>query len=287
MLSPWGAAALSAAGLVWLALLMAGTEPALCRMGLLRRNFQGRPIPVGIGLVVLLWALPALGVLAVLAPAGIRATTAFAAVILAFGLLGLADDLWGDRRATGLRGHVGELLRHGRVTTGLLKLVGGALAATLVPRLILDRTWPAALLEGALIALSANLLNLLDLRPGRCAAVFLVLGSLASLADAFARGGVRLPPLLLVLVPALAVYPRDARGQAMLGDVGSNLLGAALGLALALAIRAPAGELALVAVLGAVHVAAERWSLTALIERAPALRALDRLTGIRGDSASE
>ena len=82
----------------------------------------------------------------------------------------------GDTSSKGLRGHLGALA-HGRLTTGSAKIlglaVGGLLAAALVDRRPCHG--PAAsspgpvgtLVGGAVVAGSANLVNLLDLRPGR------------------------------------------------------------------------------------------------------------------------
>jgi UDP-N-acetylmuramyl pentapeptide phosphotransferase/UDP-N-acetylglucosamine-1-phosphate transferase len=72
----------------------------------------------------------------------------------------------------------------------------------------------------------------------------------------------------------------DARGKAMMGDVGSNLLGAGAGLAAV--IELPVwGRIVLFALLAALNLAAERVSLSAVIERSPILRALDRRLGVR------
>ncbi|RMI03622.1 hypothetical protein EBM89_18965, partial [Cellulomonas triticagri] len=95
---------------------------------------------------------------------------------------GLVDDLTEDREGEvrkGLRGHLGALAR-GEVTTGGLKVLGigaGALVAAALSRphdplpsgrggRALVRLTDVAM-DGALIAATANLVNLLDLRPGR------------------------------------------------------------------------------------------------------------------------
>ncbi len=67
----------------------------------------------------------------------------------------------------------------------------------------------------------------------------------------------------------------------MMGDTGSNLLGGALGLAYLLRFPGLTPRVVLLAALLLIHVAAERLSLTALIERNPPLRWLDSLTGRR------
>ena len=81
-------------------------------------------------------------------------------------------------------------------------------------------------------------------------------------------------------LPTLASWRRDAAARVMLGDTGSNLLGAAIGLCAALYCGIGA-QAALLTGLGALHIAAERLSLTRVIEATPLLRRLDRLTGVR------
>ncbi len=67
----------------------------------------------------------------------------------------------------------------------------------------------------------------------------------------------------------------------MMGDTGSNLLGATLGLSLAAPpVNIPVRLTALLLLL-ALHILAERLSLTKLIEQKPFLQRLDRLTGVR------
>jgi len=163
--------------------------------------------------------------------------------------LGLADDLWsGPER--GLRAH----LRAG-TTTGTLKLVG-------IPLWALWRTRsPSA---AVLVALSANLLNQLDTRPGRALKAFF-LGSL--LLRSRARGA---------LAVAVLLAPYDHREMTMLGDAGSNALGAVLGLD---SVRRLTGarRIGAIGALAAVTLVGDRRSLGAMIESSPGLGALDRL----------
>ncbi|MCZ7587671.1 MAG: glycosyltransferase [Gaiella sp.] len=163
--------------------------------------------------------------------------------------IGLVDDIWsGPER--GLRGH----LRAG-ATTGTLKLAAIPLWAL----------WRTRSLSGAvLVALSANVLNQLDTRPGRALKAFL-LGSAA-------LGG--RPRNALAVAVLLAPY--DLREMTMLGDAGSNALGAVVGLEsvgrlTGLRRTGAIGALAAVTLLG------ERRSLGSLIEATPGLRMLDAL----------
>jgi hypothetical protein len=163
--------------------------------------------------------------------------------------LGLADDLWsGPER--GFRAHLGA-----GATTGTLKLVGIPLWAL----------WRTRSLSGAvLVALAANTINQLDTRPGRALKAFLV-GSLAL------RGAPR-----GALAVAVLLAPYDHREMTMLGDAGSNALGAVLGLG---SVRRLTGlrRVGAIGALAALTVVGERRSLGALIEATPGLRTFDAL----------
>ena len=164
-------------------------------------------------------------------------------------VIGLVDDLWsGPER--GFRAH----LRAG-ATTGTLKLVA-------IPLWALWRTRSPS--GAVLVALSANLLNQLDTRPGRALKAFL-LGSLAL------RGRPR-----GALAVAVLLAPYDHREMTMLGDAGSNAFGAVLGLE---SVRRLTGlrRMSAIAALAAVTLAGDRRSLGALIESTPVLGAFDAL----------
>jgi Glycosyl transferase family 2 len=173
----------------------------------------------------------------------------FAPSVAPVAAIGLADDLWsGPER--GFRAH----LRAG-TTTGTLKLVGIPLWAL----------WKTRSPSGAvLVALAANVVNQLDTRPGRALKAFL-LGSLAL--GGRPRGA---------LAVAVLLAPYDHREMSMLGDAGSNALGAVLGLE---SVRRLTGlrRTSAIAALAAVTLLGERRSLGALIESTPGLRALDAL----------
>jgi glucosyl-3-phosphoglycerate synthase len=191
--------------------------------------------------------LPLVGVLVALggarAPARVRLGVAGVAV------LGLADDLWsGPER--GFRAH----LRAGS-TTGVLKAVG-------IPALALAAT--RSLRGALLVSLSANALNQLDTRPGRALKAF---GAGAALL----RGPTRAYAPIAVLLA-----PYDLREMTMLGDAGSNALGAVLGYGSVATFTARGQRLAIAALAG-LTIVGELHSLGRLIERTPGLSQLDRL----------
>jgi hypothetical protein len=169
--------------------------------------------------------------------------------VLPVAAIGLADDLWtGEER--GFRAH----LRAGG-TTGVLKLVG-------IPAYGL---WRTRSLSGALlVGLSANALNQLDTKPGRALKAF----GLATLALRGAPRG--------AVAAAVLLAPYDLREMAMLGDSGSNALGALLGLRSVSRLTGRGRWLAIGALAG-LTLLGERRSLGALVERTPVLRDVDRL----------
>jgi hypothetical protein len=172
---------------------------------------------------------------------GLRRSPAVAVVAT----IGLVDDLWsGPER--GFRRHL-KAVR----TTGVLKLVGIPLVGLLATRK----------LSGALlVGLSANFLNQLDTRPGRALKAYLVAAPLVG----------------APVGSAVLLLSYDLREKAMLGDSGSNALGAMLGLSSVSRLTGKSRWLAIGALAG-LTLLGERRSLGELIERAPGLRAFDRL----------
>jgi hypothetical protein len=159
--------------------------------------------------------------------------------------LGLVDDLYGGPER-GFRGH----LRAG-TTTGVLKLVGIPIVGLLATRK----------LSGALlVGLAANFLNQLDTKPGRALKAYL--------AGALVVGA--------PLGTAVLLLPYDLREKVMLGDAGSNALGAMLGLSSVSRLTGSSRWLAIGALAG-VTLLGERRSLGELIERTPVLRTIDNL----------
>jgi hypothetical protein len=165
--------------------------------------------------------------------------------VAAVAAVGLADDLWsGPER--GFRAH----LRRGH-TTGVLKLVGIPLVGLLATRRI----------SGALlVGLAANALNQLDTRPGRALKLYLA----ASV------------PLDAPLAIAVLLLPYDLREMAMLGDAGSNALGALLGLK-SVERFTGRGRWVAIGALAGLTLFGERTSIGAWIERTRPLAWIDRL----------
>ena len=247
-----------------------------------RPNYRLRELPCPFGVLVLAAATIALVPLALVQRLG--STTVFEPQMLPVALyavgviaLGLLDDAFapvgpggeGAAAQRGWRGHGAALLR-GELSTGALKAAGSLglalLAMSYLP--LSDGRW---LLAAGVLVLATNLFNLLDLRPGRSAKAFLLLGA------GLAIGASDLHPLWAVglfAAPALVAGFYDLRERAMLGDTGANLLGALAGLWLVLSLSGTGQVVALV-LLAAITLYGELRSISALIERTPGLRELD------------
>jgi UDP-GlcNAc:undecaprenyl-phosphate/decaprenyl-phosphate GlcNAc-1-phosphate transferase len=237
-----------------------------------RTNFAGESVTLAEGPIAVAALLVGAGIERLLdRPGGQSLAVAVAGV--GSGLVGAYDDLYGSSQAKGFRGHL-DALRSGQVTSGLIKVVGvgasAAAAAALVERgrsgctkaTFRMLSW---LLDTGLIAATANLANLLDLRPGRAAKVIILLGSgLIGSGAAPAVGA------------AAGSLPTDLAARSMLGDCGANALGAAVAAAAARALPWQLRAVAFAAV-AALNVASERVSFTSVIERSPLLRQLDQL----------
>jgi len=211
---------------------------------------------------------------------------------------GCYDDLAGSGDRRGFRGHLGAL-RAGELTSGAVKIggIGGTgVAASLLagparppagsagpaspvgpagPVGTAGPAGPAGLadlvINAALIAGGANLLNLFDLRPGRAIKVAIALGLPLAATSGAARLAVAAP-----LSAAAALLPDDLAERAMLGDAGANALGAMLGGAAA-AVLPRRARLAVLAGIAGLTAASEVVSFTKVIERTPVLRRLDML----------
>ncbi len=256
----------------------------MLRAGLARENYRGRPVAFPAGAPLVACSLVALAPLAVLDDRAdldlldpeLRRWIVY---VIGVALLGLLDDALGRGAAAdtprGWRGHARAVLGGG-FSTGAIKAAGAlALAAYAVSgrgREGLDYVGDLALL-----LLATNLFNLLDLRPGRVEKAFALL--LAGLC----LGAWTAEPLELLglfVGPALVVAAFTLRERAMLGDTGSNLIGALAGISL-LVTLGETGRWVALALVAALTIYGEFRSISRTIERVPPLRWIDSLGRVR------
>ena len=262
------------------AFLARGSLEAFREAGWTRANWRGEELPFPAGVVAVVAGILAMGLLIAVEhaiDAGIADTNAADQVVLVAGVafLGLIDDLF-EGAPRGWRGHFGAALRGG-FSTGVLKAVGTlALAVIALDRMLHGEQLVSAVI---VVVLATNFFNLLDLRPGRSAKVFVVV--VAALAIATWRSD----PFWLLgpfIGPFVVLGLLDLRERCMLGDTGSNVMGAIAGLALVHWLG-PTHEWIAAGVLLALTIFGEFRSISATVERLPPLRVLDSL-GRRSDA---
>jgi len=245
---------------------------------LARENYRGRTLITAAGLFLVMGVLvveagrSTLGAFGVGDTPGLnpaRPLVLFAA--FGFGLLGFMDDVLGNEDR-GFRGHL-RALSQGRLTTGMLKLIGGAAIALVLAAAPGFVTGQRLVSDALLIALAANLGNLLDRAPGRVLKCSLLAYVPVAIVAGTGAVGVAVAP---VMSGALGLLPDDLRERVMLGDTGANVLGGVLGLAVVLECSRTTRNVVLVALI-LLNVAAEFVSFSRVIDRVPPLRWFDRL----------
>ncbi len=278
--------------------------PVLKEHGPKRVNYRGASVYLGLGVY---WAFLALGMLLTgylsgfLAQEGdhaawITVMSLSAPLIFAAFTFGFLDDTLGNKEQyRGFKGHF-KALFHAKITTGMLKLIGIGIAS-LLTAVIFMPAFPEIhdilmlIVHTGLIALSANLYNLLDLRPARAHKSYVlglvVLTGLGLISQFFtsidqlfwaARALNPTDYALIALVavsPIVACWQEDALERGMLGDAGANAMGAFLGFLACIILPDIACVLWLVILL-ALNALSERLSFSEVIEKTPWLRKLDQ-----------
>jgi hypothetical protein len=261
------------------AILPSGVR-GLAAGGHLRDNWRGRRVAFPLGAMILAAALVALAPLAVLDDRAdldlldpdLRRWITY---VIGVAFLGLLDDALGraDKPGSprGWRGHARAVLA-GELSTGAIKAVGAlALAAYVVSGR--GRQGLDYVADLALLVLATNMFNLLDLRPGRAEKGLALLGA------GLCVGAWTLDPIELMglfLGPVIVGAYFTLRERAMLGDTGSNVIGA-IGSVWLLTTLGDSGRLVALAVVAALTAYGEFRSLGAVVERVPLLKHLDSL----------
>ncbi len=266
-------------GVLAVRFLRVAAGEVLAAPALTRRNYRDRIVPTAGGIFLVLAVVAVEALRAILGALGVgdanglslaRSEVLFA--VVGFGFLGLVDDVAAVGAERGFRGHLGALGR-GRITTGLLKLAGGAAVAIVLVATPGFKSGRSLLVDAMLIALAANLGNLLDRAPGRTIKYGLV--GYVPIAIALGGGltGIAVAP---VMGAAFGLLGDDLHERLMLGDTGANVIGAVLGLGLVLG-TGEGTRVAVLIFLVVMNLAAELLSFSKVIERVPPLRAFDRI----------
>ena len=256
-----------------------------------RTNFHGVTVSLRGGVAMAGAAVASAAVASALSDQP-RAALGGVVASLGGGLAGYIDDVDqgahdGGKVAKGLKGHLGALA-HGQVTTGVIKIAGIGASALAASALVGSKATSVGgkvsdlALNTVLIAGTANLANLLDLRPGRALkATVLVATPLSYFSCAAAKAPASPASAQRLLASglnaaAITALVEDLQETTMLGDTGANAAGALLGTSLA---ANDSWKLRLGTTLGVVGLilASEKVSFSKVIAANPALNWLDQL----------
>ena len=236
----------------------------LIESNVLRPNYKKDMIPVSMGIVF----LPMLIINAIILA---YFTTNFKDMLhVSMFFAGILDDIIGNRDVSGLKGHFKSLL-NGKLTTGGFKALFGGFIG-LVISIAISKNIYDIVINTLIIALSTNLMNLLDLRPGRAIKGYLVI----SIVLLFTLGEYTRNLLLLIFPNVIAYFNQDLKAKAMMGDTGSNVLGISIGILFVMGYSLKV-RLIWLAFLIFIHILTEKYSLTKIIENNKFLNFIDKL----------
>ncbi len=196
------------------------------------------------------------------------------------GIVGLVDDLGEQGSYKGFTGHL-KALANRKISTGMLKVLALSASGIIASALVTHETarskgssvhhpklWFDILIGGGIIAGSSNLINLMDLRPGRALKIVLVS------APASIGSGPAAIPIAVAVGAAAALLPDDLNENTMLGDTGANAAGALLGLAVVQGLSIKA-QYRVFASLVALTALSEKISFSKIINDVPVLAKFD------------
>ncbi|UMZ73936.1 hypothetical protein [Natranaerofaba carboxydovora] len=253
-------------------LLLKVMKVILTKNNFMLNNYKNKKIPTALGIVF------PLSYIAVILPLLFYINTPIYIISLTylcwgFSFLGLLDDFFGRDTSKGFGGHLKAFLFKKIITTGLLKAFFGLILSFKIAAVlyVVNSTSIYQLfINGFVIALSANAMNSLDLRPGRAGKIFLILGGLSI----YYTQNWQALHLIPLIISVLIYLPGDLKAEYMLGDTGANTLGAFLG---GYAVFFFSFEIHIFLLIGLIffHILTEIVSLSKLIEKTPIISHID------------
>jgi UDP-N-acetylmuramyl pentapeptide phosphotransferase/UDP-N-acetylglucosamine-1-phosphate transferase len=242
----------------------------LAKSNCLCQNYKNEEIPVGMGLMFIIVQVIVLSFLFIIKRDNYFLLVYSVSFVL-MGMIGMIDDLIGDKSIKGFKGHIRALTK-GTLTTGMLKALIGFFISLFVSIVISENT-ADGILNIFLIALFINFINLFDLRPGRALKMFLFISIFFLLTTKLNVSSLVIFSFYGIIIRYL---PLDLKAKAMMGDVGSNILGLTLGIYCALNYTFHI-KLIYLAVLILIQIVSEFFSFSSIIEKSRFLKFIDNL----------
>lgn len=234
-------------------------------------NYKNIKIPTSMGLAFIFTQIITLGILKIFLKIEDIIIIIYLIGFIFIGMLGLLDDTIGSDKYKGLKGHLGAFLKR-ELTTGNIKALLGGFIALFVSSCI-SENFPTILINGLLIALSTNFMNLFDLRPGRAGKVFILI----SIFMIIFNFNIKYNYILFAMLGSLLVYMKyDLNAEIMMGDTGSNALGYTLGFYAANNYNLTV-KIIFIGLLAILHYISEKKSFSEIIENSRMLNYIDMI----------
>ncbi|MGE5583392.1 MAG: hypothetical protein ACM3X9_12775 [Bacillota bacterium] len=269
--------------LTWLT--MPYLRDLIINTGFMKPNYREEKIPACAGLIFVALLPLITGISLLLGINSAYDSFLFLFIILGAGFMGLVDDKMGNHNTKGFKGHFLALIKNKKLTSGGFKALFGATIALVfsigaaIPGGRSFWTPWTIFINFLLVCLAMNMINLFDLRPGRAGKIYLLAFLIVI---AFSKSMEHYLGLYLPIVAILLYYlPFDLRAEMMMGDTGSNLLGASLGGMMAWMLS-DFSKIVALGIMIALQLSAEKVSFTKIIERYSFLRYIDNIGRRKG-----
>lgn len=243
----------------------------LFRSNIVCENFEFVKIPTSMGLVFVFVQVITLGILDILFGLNDNFNLVYLLGFIFIGMIGLLDDLIGEKTIKGLRGHI-KALFDGILTTGAIKAILGFFISFIVSFYI-SNAIKDLIINSLLIGLFTNFINLFDLRPGRAIKVFVIFSLMFVGFSKFKDKNYIMYSFFGIIIPYIKF---DLKAMAMMGDVGSNILGFTLGIFAAVSFSL-ALRMTILIILLIFHFMAEKVSFSKIIDNNTFLKYIDDL----------
>lgn len=189
--------------------------------------------------------------------------------VLSTAFTGYMDDTANDI-PKGLKGHFRSLLS-GEFTSGVFKAIVGFFSSLIICIAVGYKNTDL-FLNSAIILLSQNFFNLMDLRPGRAIKAYL---AFSILVFTFTKVFFLYYVINAGIIISLLIYlPYEMKEICMLGDTGSNTLGIVMGIFMSSIVNLKL-RLLILSFLVFCHLYAEKKSISSFILNNKALRYID------------
>lgn len=241
----------------------------LTSSNVLCENFRLEKIPTAMGLVFIFAQTITIGILEMFYDFNNSFNSVYLLGFTFIGLIGLLDDLIGDKEVKGLKGHIKSFFK-GTLTTGGIKAFLG-LFISLVVSSYISFNIIEFIINGLIIGLFTNLINLFDLRPGRASKIFIIISILLLVFNINKDNNYIILSIYGILIPYISL---DFKAKVMMGDVGSNVLGYTLGIYCVVNCEM-FSKIIILILLILVHLLAEKISFSKVIENNKFLKFVD------------